>query len=76
MINVTDVDLPEFKKKRYDDMFKFGNSPFNCHCQQKIDGKMTGAFNFSGAQIGPQNKLEDYYRFKLSCKMFEYVRKM
>ena len=36
---------------------------------------MTGAFNFNGAQIGPQNEMEDYIRFKLSCKMFEYVRK-
>lgn len=37
---------------------------------------MTGTFNFKGAIIGPQNTLEDYYRYKLTCKMWEFVRKM
>ena len=58
-------------------MFRFGNSPFQCQCtsHNKIDGKVTGAFNFKGAKIGPQNNLEDFIRYKLTCKMFEYVRK-
>lgn len=79
MILVSDVDREETPtpRKRYDDMFKFGNSPFNCcAASNKIDSKMTGAFNFIGAKIGPQNSLEDYYRYKLTCKMFEFVRKM
>jgi hypothetical protein len=38
MIIVSDVDREETPtvKKRYDDMFKYGNSPFNC-CNNKID---------------------------------------
>ena len=56
MILVSDVDREDtpMAKKRYDDMFKFGNSPFQCCVNSnKIDGKMTGAFNFKGAKIGP-----------------------
>lgn len=40
---VQDVDRDDSPtpKKRYDDMFKFGNSPFTCQCigSSKIDGK-------------------------------------
>lgn len=79
MILVHDVDredeLHTQGGKRQDDPFEWGYSPFS-HGTTKIDNKMTGAFNFKGAKIGPQNELEDYIRFKLTCKMFEYVRKM
>lgn len=78
IIHDEDREDPQIVKKRYDDMFKFGNSPFPCQCisANRIDGKMTGAFNFNGTSIGPKNQMEDYIRFKLTCKMFEYVRKM
>ena len=78
MITVEDLDRNETPtaRKKYDEVFEFGNSPFHCACAGKIDGKMTGAFNFKSTLIGPQNKLEDHIRYKLTCKVFDHMRKM
>ena len=70
-----DIDTP-YNKLFYNDLIK--NSPFPCSCvhSMKMDGRVTGTYNFYGAKIGPTNLLEDQAWFNLSCKMYNVMRKM